>query len=118
MLEEEVVEDEPEAKLSKSSDETQFTTASNLTTAEHNDSKKAEQPKKQLGTNSWNKSVGGISRKGGLAGLVKIKKNQGNEEKNENIVASSSQSNSVETTQNVSNGLSLLGAYSDSENSE
>lgn len=117
MLEEEVVEDEPEAKVLKNAEETHITaTASNSsTTTELSESRKTEQPKKQLSTNSWNKSVGGISRKGGLAGLVKIKKNQENDE---NVVASSSQNNPVKTTSSVSNGLSLLGAYSDSDNSE
>lgn len=101
------------------------------------DSIKGVVPKQKKG-NSWNKSVGGLSRKGGLSGLVKIGnsssskvasvsneqlKSQTKTDSHTSSLSSSLQTNTQTTTKAgndssqpvASSGLSLLGAYSDSD---
>lgn len=83
-------------------------------------------------TQRWNKSVGVISRKNALSGLVKVNKKQetvtstnqnlDNESNINNLDENkiSELKNKTENTKPIenTNGLSLLGAYSDSDSNE
>ncbi|XP_065159606.1 splicing factor YJU2 [Atheta coriaria] len=66
--------------------------------------------------NTWNKSIGGLGKKK-LVGLVKIKSKETTEENKSSTTTTDSviPQKAPETT---GNGLSLLGAYSDSDESE
>lgn len=125
-MEEEIVDAELESKQQKM-DEQQETSHAEQSTS--SSSKKVALPKaapvlsKKVASNeSWNKSVGSLRKKGPLVGLVKVKKPQNNggaseeEKKPEEAVTSSHQQ--AEENKPASNGLSLLGAYSDSETSD
>lgn len=93
-------------------------------------------PKPAKPTESWNKSIGVASRKGGLAGLVKINKKPATIISTETSNVSSDQSSgvslgnvitsvaivppaavntAVKTTLPAASGLSLLAGYSDSD---
>lgn len=78
--------------------------------------------KKTSNNESWNKSVGSLNKKGLLVGLVKVKKPQTDVDNGSESVSTKdvkkNKSDSTETANNASNGLSLLGAYSDSESSD
>lgn len=93
-------------------------------------------PKAAKSTESWNKSIGVASRKGGLAGLVKINKKHATSNGTETSSVSSDQSSSVSSNNVITpvavvppavvnvtakpslpaaSGLSLLAGYSDSD---
>lgn len=130
-MEEEIVDAESEVKQQKlgGEDETErrpsSSTSEGITTAKVS---VVTPVAKKVSTNeSWKKSVGGLSKKGPLVGLVKVKKSQngdgesssnaaGKMEEKKNDAAALSQSNAENKL--AANGLSLLGAYSDSESSD
>lgn len=108
MVEEEIVEAEAESKQQKLQ-ETSTSTSQSVV-------------KKAAAAKTWSKSIGGLTKKGPLVGLVKVKKPQSSSAAvsatttSQSSVAASSSKN--EESRTVSNGLSLLGAYSDSDNSD
>lgn len=114
-MEEEIVDGEPESKQQKLQEQP---------TSSSNERLPPVFTKKVSSSESWNKSVGGLRKKGPLVGLVKVKKPQNNSgastvveaEIKTDAVASSHQ-NAAENKPAL-NGLSLLGAYSDSDNSD
>ncbi|KAJ9575409.1 hypothetical protein L9F63_025641 [Diploptera punctata] len=77
---------------------------------------------------TWSRSVGSINKKGGLGTLVRIKQPQSNEVDSENGTSVTSQSLVTSSKQDTSHkdnipkcvptGLSLLGAYSGSDDSD
>lgn len=78
--------------------------------------------KKVSSSQSWNKSIGSLSKKGPLIGLVKVKKSQNSDlvEKKLDPIPTSCQNTTESSLVNekekpASNGLSLLGSYSDSD---
>lgn len=80
---------------------------------------------KKTSTESWNKSIGGLSKKRSLVGLVKVKKLQSdsggsNDHKKDSTLNAEEKETDVgaEKSKESSNSLSLLGAYSDSESSD
>ncbi|KAF2880913.1 hypothetical protein ILUMI_25262 [Ignelater luminosus] len=91
-----------------------------LETKIRNDEKSSNKntSKQSLG---WNKSIGTLSQKKGLVGLVKInnKTSAGNSDvKSKPIIAETSSSSTASMPDKRSTGLSLLGGYSDSDTSD
>lgn len=98
------------------------------TSSEKNTSQASTLTKK---AETWNKSIGGLSKKKkSLTGLVKVKNPQNDNtvaaptDKKSDPISTSHQNNDAESNlktdsnKTVSNSLSLLGAYSDSDNSD
>lgn len=117
IVEEEIIEEESSSKTQKLTEDTKQL-----------DPSKESMNKPSSSDNSWNRSVGVIPRKNALSGLVKIK-NQKTETVNSSTssitstssstsnMISSSGSNSNENEVTSTNGLSLLGTYSGSDES-
>lgn len=127
VVEEEIVE-EPDSKISKvSSAAAESAEIPNSKTIEcpPSNSLEMDEVKKRIAKNTWSKSVGIAKSK--MIGLVKLKKPQDIKQEATNSSTTSDIDNKsknsdskgeVQKSQTPASGLSLLGAYSDSENSE
>lgn len=111
VVEEEIVETETESKQQKLQEQPEKPTISTDSPSSSSTTVVVKKPTAK----TWNKSIGGLSRNGPLV----VKKSQSGGEK---VAIATTSKNNVEESGSenkiVSNGLSLLGAYSDSENSD
>lgn len=132
VVEEEIIEemsdnDEPETKTQKV-DDVQNKTEIIDPLIESTASASKKPSTSTSNTQSWNRSVGVISRKNALTGLVKVKKQDSassssvlkdnNESKSDASESTNQEQKTVSNEAPTTNGLSLLGAYSDSDSNQ